>query len=289
MAVLTTTLPAEAWRARRAAHVRRVDAWIAPYVARRRAGQAHPVEDFLFTYYSYRPARLRRWHPGAGIVLEGAEPAEFGRHYRAVDRGAALDTGAAMAGRHEAFQRIRLLLGATAARTPQLGCFGMHEWAMVYRQDQTELRHSGWPLRLTPEQIAAVVEERGLRCSHIDAYRFFTAQARPLNLLAPTRERQHELEQPGCLHANMDLYKWAYKVSPLVGSDLLADCFALAREIRALDMRASPYDLSALGYPPVRIETPDGRAEYVALQRDFAGRAAPLRAQLFDVLVRSGC
>lgn len=72
------------------------------------------------------------------------------------------------------------------------------------------------------------------------------------------------------------LYKWAYKLCPLVPSELVAGCFALAREIRALDMRASPYDLADLGYPPVRVETPEGRAEYVTAQRGFAERAAVL-------------
>jgi hypothetical protein len=65
-----------------------------------------------------------------------------------------------------------------------------------------------------------------------------------------------------------------------VPSELVADCFALAMRIRELDMRASPYDLSALGYTPVRIETPDGRAEYARLQAAFAAEAAPLRSRL---------
>ena len=30
------------------------------------------MHDFLFTYYSQRPAALRRWHPGFGVVLEDA-------------------------------------------------------------------------------------------------------------------------------------------------------------------------------------------------------------------------
>ena len=81
-------------------------------------------------------------------------------------------------------------------------------------------------------------------------------------------------EQPGCLHAGMDLYKHAFRLSPLVCSDLVADCFELARDIRVLDMRASPYDLSDLGYEPVRIETPAGKEEYVAAQRAFAERGA---------------
>ncbi|WP_229399432.1 3-methyladenine DNA glycosylase [Micromonospora okii] len=272
------------WQARRRAHEERVDAWLAPHLARRRTGAKHPVEDFLFTYYSHRPAQLRRWHPGAGMVLRGADPAEFGRDYRATAAGLTLDTGAVRARRAESVDWIRALLAATAARPAHLGCFGMHEWAMVYRQTQEEVRHNAWPLRLSPARTAEVVEERGVRCSHFDAFRFFTAPARPLNVLAPTRERQHELEQPGCLHANMDLYKWAYRLSPLVPGELVADAFALAREIRTLDMRASPYDLAALGYPPVRVETAQGRAEYAAAQRDFAERAAVLRARLLAAL-----
>jgi hypothetical protein len=90
-------------------------------------------------------------------------------------------------------------------------------------------------------------------------------------------------EQPGCLHANMDLYKWSYKLSPLTPAELIADCFELAVDIRTLDMQASPYDLAALGYPPVPIETPDGRAEYTRRQRELSERAAPLRAELIAV------
>ncbi|MEU8298169.1 3-methyladenine DNA glycosylase [Micromonospora sp. NPDC048909] len=275
-----TVLDAAEWRARQRAHEERVDAWLTPHLARRRRGEKHPVEDFLFTYYSHRPAQLRRWHPGAGVELRGADPAAFGADYRATDDGIVLDVAAVRDRRAESIRWIRPLLVATAGRPAHFGCFGMHEWAMVYRQTQAEVRHNAWPLRLSPEQTARAVEANRVRCSHFDAYRFFTAPARPLNLLTPTRETQHAHEQPGCLHANMDLYKWAYKLSPLVPAELVADAFALAREIRTLDMRASPYDLAALGYPPVRVETAQGRAEYAAAQRDFAVRAAALRDRL---------
>ena len=103
------------------------------------------------------------------------------------------------------------------------------------------------------------------------------------NTLTPTRETQQELEQPGCLHATMDLYKWAYKLSPAVPGELLADCFALAADVRELDMRASPYDLTGLGWAPVAIETTGGKAEYVAAQRGFTARGAALRVRLLDV------
>lgn len=273
-------LAEDVWRAKAAAHQERVDRWLADHLDRRRRGVKHPVEDFLFTYYSYRPAQLRRWHPGAGVLLERADPALLGRWYVAADGGAVLDAESLLSRRRSSVRWIRELLANTAARSPYLACFALHEWAMVYRQTQDELRHNAWPLRLGTQQTARVVESSRIRCSHFDAYRFFTEPARPLNILTPTRETQTLLEQPGCLHANMDLYKWAYKLSPLVSSDLVADCFALAREIRALDMRASPYDVSDLGYPPIPVETPEGRAEFVAAQRSFAERAAPLRARL---------
>ncbi|NUT39471.1 MAG: 3-methyladenine DNA glycosylase [Thermoactinospora sp.] len=270
------TLDRQEWQDRAAAHERRVDGWTAGHLQRRKAGRAHPVEDFLFTYYGQRPGRLRQWHPGAGVLL--LEASDYGPGYVDVPGGATLDVAAILPKRTALLEYTTALLAATASRPAQLGCFGLHEWAMVYRTE--EVRHSSQPLRLPPERIAEVVERRGVRCSHFDAFRFFTEPARPLNVLQPTREAQVELEQPGCLHANMDLYKWAYKLSPLISSDLVADCFALAREIREVDMRASPYDLAALGYRPIAIESPEGRTEYAATQRAFSERAAPLRERL---------
>ena len=122
-----------------------------------------------------------------------------------------------------------------------------------------------------------------MHCTHHDAFRFFTAAARPRNAVAPARADQVAFEQPGCLHATMDLYKWAYKLSPATPGELLADCLALAADVRELDMRASPYDLADLGHPPVRIETPAGRAEYARAQAGFTRRAAPLRERLVDL------
>ena len=80
-----------------------------------------------------------------------------------------------------------------------------------------------------------------------------------------------------------DLYKWAYKLSPAVPGELLADCFVLAADVRALDMRASPYDLADHGFPPVPIETAAGKAEYAEAQRGFAARGTALRERLLAV------
>ncbi|HET6739412.1 MAG TPA: 3-methyladenine DNA glycosylase [Kribbella sp.] len=276
---MKTLAPSE-WTARVRDHEARVENLLAGHLDRKSRNEPHPVEDFLFTYYSVRPSQLRVWHPGPGIGLLEAPTYADRRGYTVVNGAATLDP-AEITRRSDTVRWIRALLSSTLDRQPQFGCFGLHEWAMVYRTP--EVRHAGWPLRLGAEGTDQVVESHRIGCSHFDAFRFFTAPARPLNVLQPTRESQPALEQGGCLHANMDLYKWAGKLMPLTPSSLVLDCFELARDIRTLDMRASPYDLAALGYSPVRIETPDGKAEYIAAQRTFADRARPLRRQLVSL------
>jgi hypothetical protein len=272
----------EEWQAVQAVHERRVDLTTRAHLERQRDGRAHPVEDFLFTYYPFRPAQLRRWHPGLGVLLEGAAgmPRAGWRFYAAAGDGVALDLPGFMAARGEMVRFVRDLLTATAERPAHLGCFGLHEWAMVYRQTPEQVRHAGWPLRLGPAGTDKVVESHQIRCSHYDAFRFYTPPARSLNLLQPRRETQAQLEQPGCLHAAMDCYKWAFKLAPAIPSHLVMDCFDVARDVRELDMRAAPYDLSDLGYEPVRIETPEGKAAYVRAQRVFAERSQALRRRL---------
>ena len=100
------------------------------------------------------------------------------------------------------------------------------------------------------------------------------------SVLPLTRATQVDYEQPGCLHAAMDCYKWAAKLGPLVPGDLLLDCFELAREIRYTDMAASPYDFTSYDLAPIRIESPDGKAEYVRRQRNYAERSNRLRQRL---------
>ncbi|MGX9672747.1 3-methyladenine DNA glycosylase [Mycobacterium sp. HM-7] len=259
----------------------RVDAFLAPHERRMRAGEPHPVWDFLFTYYSLKPRQLRRWHPGFGRVLTGAGALRFTDRAGYGRRGDAVTvTAEYLAGRRETVTFVADLLAATAARPARLNCFGLHEWAMVYRAP--EVRHAQVPLRLSAADTDAVVESMPLRCTHFDAYRFFTAAAVPRNGETLTRHAQSATEQPGCVHANMDLYKWSYKLGPLLESNLLMDCLDLAADARVLDMRASPYDLSDYGIEPIAIEDPTGRAEYVRRQQDIANLAVPLRESLLS-------
>jgi hypothetical protein len=91
----------------------------------------------------------------------------------------------------------------------------------------------------------------------------------------------------------MDLYKHAFRLWPLVGSDVVADCFELAWDVRNTDMRAAPYDLTGTLLDPtgeswtaIRIETPEGKQEYAGHQRAYADRAAPLRQRLIEACER---
>lgn len=266
------------WRQRERAHADRAAALTSEHIARRSRGETHPVWDFLFTYYSYKPSSLARWHPGAGVELEGAayEERAAWRWYALGTLAGSLrvDTDAYESSRPAVVRLARIMLRRTSDRPGQFDCFGLHEWAMVYRQD--EHRHAQ-PLRLGQRETDEVVEGHDLRCTHFDAFRFFTPDAVPRNRQSLSVEQRVDMEQPGCLHAGMDVYKWVMKLGPLVPGDLLLDAFELARDIRLLDMQAAPYDLSDFGVVPVPIETPAGKAEYVRRQRGFAERADALR------------
>ena len=272
-----------AWLPRRRAHEARVSPWVEPHLARSSLGERHPVYDFLFEYYSYRPGQLRRWHPGIGCALSGPAAEEYlaSPCYRRTGAGVEGSISALKPERETFVCWLEKLLLAVKERPPYFGCAGLHEWAMVYRT--SDVRHSRLPMRLASAEIDAVVRTLPIRCTHFDAFRFFTPEARPLNRVQPIRERAVDFEQPGCLHANMDLYKWAYKLAPFTPSELVADAFALALDIRQVDMRASPYDLSAMGFPAIPIETAAGRDEYEQLQRSFCLRAAPIRERLINI------
>ncbi len=285
------TLDFEDWRERARRHRERALVHTRDARARRDRGEPHPVEDFLFRYYPFSFSLLENWHPGAGVGVEmpegGAErawpPGFSPRWHREVDGVIFADPGMLPAKERDRLEWIRGLLEATRDRVPNFACHGLHEWAMVYRGK--EVRHGETAgLRLPQAEIDAVVESRAIACSHHDAFRFFAREAKPLNRLQPSLDLRMRMEQPGCVHANMDLYKWAAKAMPWVGSGLLLDCFELAKELRELDMRASPYDLRRWGREAIPIETEEGRRLYEAEQRKLAGMAAPLRARLIGKL-----
>ena len=273
------------WQAARDAYLARVEPWATDRTRRMARHDKHPVYDFLFEYYSFRPAHLLRWTPGYGVTLDGATRADV-PWAEFVDGDAGLSLPAAAFPEHRvSYLRWAVAyIEAVAAREPSFGCLGLHEWAMVYRDPN--VRHPYVPLRLNRDETDAVVDSQPLRCTHYDAFRFFTPPAVSLNRWELTRATTADHDQPGCIHANMDLYRFAYKIAPFCPSDVVADAFDVARVAREVDMRASPYDLSGYGFAPVKIETRAGREEYVDLQRDLAAAARPVRARVLEVYRR---
>jgi hypothetical protein len=282
----------EEWQARMESHWNAARAYTSGTRFRRDCGKSHPVEDFLFTYYPYPVALIEQWQPTLGEALEFHDiellaPRFTGKRYRREAGICALDPNQISEKELQRLNWIRGLLEATQRNPPNFACHGLHEWAMVYRAE--DIRHaSTTPLRLSQAEIDSVVESRSILCSHHDAFRFFSKQAQPLNRLFPSIDTRHENEQGGCIHANMDLYKWACKAMPWIGTELLFECFRLAVRLRDLDMRASPYDLTEWNLAPVKTETAEGRKEYEQQQRSLAYEAQILRAKLIRAISEIG-
>jgi len=271
--------PRKVWASRRDTYLSKARSRLTPILNRRQRRQKNPVEDFLFEYYSFRPASLLTWSPGWELLCLDADKEEIPQAELEAG-GARVSLDRFPAHRWDGLRWVLSLLTATQRNPPSFSCFGLHEWAMVY---QCSPRHSV-PLRYSPEDIKSIVEKAPLCCTHWDAFRFFSKSARPRNRWNLVDIDRRQIEQPGCIHVTMDLYKWAYKFFPWIESELIWDCFTLAWDARELDMRASPYDLGQWGYQPVAVETPEGRHRYERAQRVLSQRAAPVRDRLIRAL-----
>lgn len=279
-------LPIEEWTFRAKKHTELVGPIADAFLKRRALGLTHAVHDFLFTYYNCSPLKLKQWVPSFEeeliVTPDICDEYPWMNDYWFCLKGNFLSLK-----RERIDEKTRYLARYVAnlcanilERPPRFGCFGLHEWAMVYKLSPEAIRHNGHRLRLSPKDLADFVESQTICCSHYDAYRFFTPEARPFNMLNPVRETKLQMEQAGCVHANMDLYKWASKLWPWAGSDFIAKTFLFALQGRELDMRASPYDLKDEGYQPICIETEEGRKQYQKEQQLYAEGSISLRKEL---------
>jgi hypothetical protein len=275
-------LPEKEWQKEQQTHQELIAGFIDPYLEKRSRHEKDPVLDFLFEYYKFRPSHLMRWSPGIHRALEF-------RVFDSLPEFSEFSTEGNVAFLNPDFfpkKRLRSvhwmvdMLKKSRSQKPLFGCFGMHEWAMVYRSDN--VRHNQIPLRLPMDEINKFVESRPLVCTHFDAFRFFTEDARPMNKNHLSRETFQDTEQPGCIHTNMDLYKWAYKLYPWISGNALRKAFLNAVYARRIDMQASPYDAREFGLEPIKIETEEGRKEYIKLQTDIYEQSMPIREQLIE-------
>ena len=311
-------MPERQWRARAEAHRARVQELLAPgFLRTARASEAqgadgfwpldphNPIYNFLLRYYNIRGAsgtrRLAKWSPGLGpqgapVLLEGADMERDDVLYARGLSEAPASAGAkgliyspadiVAMGNVSSFLWYREVLRVTRTNAPVLNCFGLHEWAMQYQPDgapdpPSRQYQDQLPLRVSQEVINAAVERRGVRCTHVDALRFFAPAAKPLNQHGDlSRKQQIALEQPACVHASMDLLKIALKLAPLGAAETLADALQVAIAARRLDVAAAPYDASAFGLAPIPVETPAGRVQYRDAQIELMEASAPVRDAL---------
>lgn len=278
------TINRDEWEFKKDCHKTAVVALVEDYFSDKQHQRRNPVVDFLFTYYNFRYASLKRWSPGVGVLLmDAADDQEFTYpEFSAIGNDIFVDPSHFPQKRIRGLRWMHQLLLSVRDRQPLLNCCGMHEWAMVYKAP--EVRHQSYPLRLSDDALQHFVETHPIVCTHFDAYRFFTEDAKPLNKSHLTRETFDQNEQPGCLHTNMDLYKWAFKLYPWVGSDIILDAFRLAMQARKLDMMAGPYDLSSIGYDAIPIETEGGRVRYKQEQAAIWKAGIPVREALIHAM-----
>lgn len=279
-------IPLEEWTLRAKNHAAQVSPITDAFLKRRGLQIKHAVHDFLFTYYNFSTSKLKQWVPSFEeclIVQDNVceEYSWLNDHWFSKNGNVlSLNRTLINQGTLQAAAFIANLCSNILSKTPRFNCFGLHEWAMIYKSTPESIRHQGYQLRISPDELAKFVESQMICCSHYDAYRFFTEDARPLNVLKPVLETRLDMEQGGCLHANMDLYKWATRLFPWIGSDFILKTFFLALKGRELDMRASPYDLMHEGYPPICIETEEGRKQYQKEQQQLAEESIILRKEL---------
>jgi hypothetical protein len=283
---MVTIISYSEWKQKQAQHLDAVKPFTESFRFRRDRGTTHPIYDFLFTYYPHSPKKLELWHPGADSSVEmlspnQTHPLEHDTLYRKKQGQLSLDFSKLKERDLKLFHWVIDICETTLNREPRFGCYGLHEWAMVYKN--SEVRHQS-PLRLNLSDITTFIDRSTIVCSHFDAFRFFSPAATSLNILQPTFDQRLKNEQSGCVHANMDLYKWAFKVSPWISSDIVQKCFLLAVAARELDMRASPYDFSSIGFTPVKVETTEGQKEYKELQYGIFEKSVPLRVALLKAV-----
>ena len=276
-------VPRTRWHPQAERHLARVTKLLGatPDVAAARS-RDDPLLNFVFTYYGSdlgAAANLGRWCPPVGVAIEASQD-DRERLWRGIESSGAYDPRKLPKKRLAALERGRAALAATRKRPPIWHCYGLHEWAMLYRPDGAPQphKHQSLPLRVDQATINRVVEADEIKCTHFDAFRFFAPEATEKNRHALTRQTQLDHEQPACVHANMDLLRYALRLTPFVDAALIGDALDVALQARDLDIRASPYLLA--GAAPVEVETTAGRKEYVRRQAAVHDAAAPVRDRL---------
>ena len=290
------------WRSRADAHRRRVRDLLGGMFYDRKVHDRHPIYNFLFNYYRFRPHRtIERYSAGLDFAVESCSSSDDESLYLPSSKYLSVKDGCiemdpVKSLNEKSVTRIRnlcTLLEKVQRRPPNFSCFGVHEFAMLHSGTRRSLFQKGLKLRMSQREIDNVVERAPIRCTHFDATWHFPKSALKSCRIKTSPDLRTKNEQAGCIHTNLDLFKFSLRLWPFASSELVADALELAIRARELDMRASPYDLSSISdftelgrdfdLTPVLIETESGRAEFrdstMVLYRD----SLPIRDRLIKV------
>ena len=172
-------LPPETWRPMAEAHRERIKTLAGGSLQPGDLDRNHPIFNFLFQYYFWKPTQVAQFSPGPGVLLQGVTEADLARHflhqgilmpkYEPAADAYGFDT-AALSVKPKVLKSLlanRELLLATSLRPPILNCFGLHEWAMLYTPPAPDggsptpaTRHQALPLRVSQATINDLVESR---------------------------------------------------------------------------------------------------------------------------------
>lgn len=275
-------LTIESWKSLCMKHRSRVKDLLGGKYYDRNIHDRHPIYNFIFNYYRFRPHRtLELYSPGVGVALSSSSfhhlekelylPSDkylstLKENYIKIDPVKSLNESSI-----QRIKNILTLLEMVQNRKPSFSCFGVHEFAMLHSGARHSYYQKNLKLRMTQDQIDRVVERAPIACTHFDATRHFPKSASKRCKVKTSPKQRIENEQAGCVHTNLDLFKHSLRLWPFASSELVADALELAIHARELDMRASPYDLKStpnlelnrkFDFTPVLIETESGRAEF---------------------------
>eukprot|EP01031_Cornospumella_fuschlensis_P040905 gene40905-49895_t len=179
----------------------------------------HPIYNFLHRYYRYTTDDLLKYSPGLEVALAGIDPRKpahcsivhctymqydhrnnnIGFYHKESIRKLLASSRGKFGGADLVHNRD--VLRRTSNKPPFFGCFGLHEWAMLYSGRRVEgsvaaPRHQeNLALRVPQRTIDEVVEGGELKCTHFDAWRFFHPAAQPWNMIpAMSRANQRVFE-----------------------------------------------------------------------------------------------
>ena len=149
-----------------------------------RLDPSNPIYNFLISYYGFSGSkgvgRLCRYSPGPDVPfntgeLDGMNVPYTRRYLTSSSSHSELSyyDSSQMKNRSGLSWNLNLLK-CTRSNTPVLNCYGLHEWAMLYRPASDDVGSSyqgGLPLRVDLSVVEEVVDKGGLKCTHIDAIR----------------------------------------------------------------------------------------------------------------------